>query len=87
MGAEAAVALTQRRQLAAASDAERPALRQQMIELFNATVATPWTAAERGYIDAVIEPAHTRLEIRKALRLLCDKAIQHGPRKHHIMPL
>ncbi|MFI5717287.1 acyl-CoA carboxylase subunit beta [Nocardia sp. NPDC051750] len=87
MGAEAAVGLTQRRQLAAAPDDERPALRQQMVDFYNAAVATPWTAAERGYIDAVIEPAHTRLELRKALRLLRDKTVRHGPRKHHLMPL
>ncbi|MFI1918144.1 acyl-CoA carboxylase subunit beta [Nocardia sp. NPDC020380] len=87
IGAEAAVGLTQRRQLATVSESERPALRQQLVDFYNATVATPWTAAERGYIDAVIEPAHTRLEIRKALRLLRDKTIDHGPRKHHLMPL
>ncbi|WP_187689086.1 acyl-CoA carboxylase subunit beta [Nocardia wallacei] len=87
MGGEAAVGLTQRRQLAAVSDAERPAVRQQMIDFYNATVATPWIAAERGYIDAVIEPSSTRLEIRKALRLLRDKRVTHGPRKHHLMPL
>ncbi|MFJ4656937.1 acyl-CoA carboxylase subunit beta [Nocardia sp. NPDC088792] len=87
IGAEAAVGLTQRRRLATVSDTERPALRQQLIDFYNATVATPWTAAERGYIDAVIEPAHTRLEIRKALRLLRDKTVDHGPRKHHLMPL
>ncbi|MGI5217791.1 acyl-CoA carboxylase subunit beta [Nocardia sp. CA-290969] len=87
MGAEAAVGLTQRRQLAAASDEERPVLRQQMIDFYNTTVATPWTAAERGYIDAVIEPSQTRLEIRAALRLLRGKTVRHGPRKHHLMPL
>ncbi|WP_280267982.1 acyl-CoA carboxylase subunit beta [Nocardia wallacei] len=87
MGGEAAVSLTQRRQLAAVSEAERPALRQQMIDFYNATVATPWVAAERGYIDAVIQPADTRLEIRKALHLLRDKTARHDPRKHHLMPL
>ncbi|WP_432278815.1 acyl-CoA carboxylase subunit beta, partial [Nocardia carnea] len=87
MGAEAAVGLTQRRQLAAASAEERPVLRQQLIDFYNTAVATPWTAAERGYIDAVIEPSHTRLEIRAALRLLRGKAVRHGPRKHHLMPL
>ncbi|MBU3068019.1 acyl-CoA carboxylase subunit beta [Nocardia sp. NEAU-G5] len=87
VGAEAAVGLTQRRTLAAAPEADRPALRQQLIDYYNATVATPWTAAERGYIDAVIEPAHTRLGIRKALRLLRDKSVEHGPRKHNLMPL
>ncbi|MEU0545071.1 acyl-CoA carboxylase subunit beta [Nocardia sp. NPDC005978] len=87
MGAEAAVGLTQRRVLAAASESERPILRRQMIDFYNATAATPWIAAERGYVDAVIEPARTRLEIRKALRLLCDKSIAQTPRKHLLIPL
>ncbi|MEV6361038.1 acyl-CoA carboxylase subunit beta [Nocardia asteroides] len=87
MGAEAAIGLTQRKQLAAVPDAERPAVRQQMVDFYNAAVATPWTAAERGYIDAVIEPSHTRLEIRKALHLLRDKRVEQGPRKHRLLPL
>ncbi|MCH5643513.1 hypothetical protein MKW15_12815 [Gordonia sp. ABSL49_1] len=44
-------------------------------------------AAERGYIDAVIEPSHTRLEIRRALAMLADKEGSHGARKHLLMPL
>ncbi|MFD6453841.1 acyl-CoA carboxylase subunit beta, partial [Nocardia sp. NPDC060220] len=87
MGAEAAVGLTQRKQLAAVPEADRPAVRQQMVDFYNAAVATPWIAAERGYIDAVIEPSTTRLEIRKALRLLGDKHIEQAPRKHRLMPL
>ncbi|MBU3063449.1 acyl-CoA carboxylase subunit beta [Nocardia sp. NEAU-G5] len=87
MGAEAAVRLIGRQQLAAASEEDRPALREQLIDFYNTAVATPWIAAERGYIDAVIEPAHTRLEIRKALQLLRDKTVQAGPRKHHLLPL
>ncbi|MBB5911416.1 acetyl-CoA carboxylase carboxyltransferase component [Nocardia transvalensis] len=87
MGGEAAVSLTQRKQLAAVPEEQRPEVRQQMVDFYNATVATPWIAAERGYIDAVIEPADTRLEIRKAMRLLRDKTAEHGPRKHHLMPL
>lgn len=87
MGAEAAVGLIGRHQLAAASDDERPALREQLIDYYNTAVATPWTAAERGYINAVIEPAQTRLEIRKALMLLRDKTVHMGPRKHHLIPL
>ncbi|WP_280453011.1 carboxyl transferase domain-containing protein, partial [Nocardia cyriacigeorgica] len=55
----------------------------------NATVATPWVAAERGYIDAVIEPSTTRLELRHALRLLQDKAAtaEFNPRKHSLYPM
>lgn len=87
MGAESAVSLIGARQIEAAPEDQRAAIRQQMIDFYNATVATPWVAAERGYIDAVIEPATTRLEIRKALQLLQDKTISRNPRKHHLLPL
>ncbi|MBF6413186.1 acyl-CoA carboxylase subunit beta [Nocardia cyriacigeorgica] len=87
MGAESAVSLIGGKQIAAAPEDQRPAIRQQMIDFYNATVATPWVAAERGYIDAVIEPSATRLELRKALQLLRDKTILRSPRKHHLLPL
>ncbi|WP_040787828.1 acyl-CoA carboxylase subunit beta [Nocardia paucivorans] len=87
MGAESAVSLIGARQIDAAPEDQKAAVRQQMIDFYNATVATPWVAAERGFIDAVIEPASTRLELRKALRLLRDKKVIRNPRKHHLLPL
>ncbi|MGC4961404.1 acyl-CoA carboxylase subunit beta [Gordonia sp. DT101] len=87
MGGEAAVGLTQRRQLAAVPEEDRAAVRQQMVDLYDTTVATPWVAAERGYIDAVIEPSQTRLELRKALAMLADKDGPRDTRKHLLMPL
>ncbi|MEU7145396.1 acyl-CoA carboxylase subunit beta [Nocardia sp. NPDC046473] len=73
MGAESAIGIIGREKIADAGDAAAE-VRQQMIDFYNATIATPWIAAERGYIDRVIEPSGTRLELRKALRLLGDKA-------------
>ncbi|WP_040802363.1 acyl-CoA carboxylase subunit beta [Nocardia concava] len=87
MGAESAVSLIGAKSLEAAPEEQRAAMRQQMIDFYNATIATPWVAAERGYIDAVIEPATTRLEIRRALHVLRDKNIPRNPRKHHLLPL
>ncbi|MGV9674511.1 acyl-CoA carboxylase subunit beta [Nocardia sp. NPDC003482] len=87
MGAESAVSLIGRKQIEAAPEEQRDAIRKQMIDFYNTTVATPWVAAERGYIDAVIDPSTTRLEIRKALHLLRDKKIYRNPRKHHLLPL
>ncbi|MFI5776536.1 acyl-CoA carboxylase subunit beta [Nocardia sp. NPDC051570] len=88
MGAESMVGIVGRRQLAATPPEQRPAVRQNMIDFYNATVATPWIAAERGYIDAVIEPSTTRLEIRKALRLLREKdGRKPNPRKHNLFPV
>lgn len=90
MGAESMVGILGRRQLAALPEDQRETVRQQMIDLYETAVATPWTAAERGYIDAVIEPSQTRLEIRKALHLLRDKdsgTHQPNPRKHSLYPM
>ena len=86
MGAESAVAVIGRRQIEAAGD-NAPAVRQQLINFYNEHVATPYIAAERGYVDAVIEPSATRLEIRRALNLLRDKKVFKNPRKHHLLPL
>ncbi|MBM7458666.1 acyl-CoA carboxylase subunit beta [Rhodococcus coprophilus] len=86
MGAESAVAVIGRKQIAEAGD-NAPAVRRQLINFYNEHVATPYIAAERGYIDAVIDPASTRLEIRRALNLLRDKTVFKNPRKHHLLPL
>jgi acetyl-CoA carboxylase carboxyltransferase component len=86
MGAEGAVNIIGRKQMAAAGD-NAPAVRRQLINFYNEHVATPWVAAERGYIDAVIEPSSTRLELRKALRLLKDKEVFKNPRKHNLFPI
>jgi acetyl-CoA carboxylase carboxyltransferase component len=86
MGAESAVSLMGRKQIAAAGEAAA-AVRQQMIDFYNATMATPWIAAERGYIDAVIEPSSTRLELRRALHLLRDKTTDRPRKKHAIYPI
>ena len=49
-------------------------IRADFIEGYNLNLATPWIAAERGYIDAVIQPHETRLLLRKSLRLLRRQA-------------
>ncbi|MEU0543867.1 acyl-CoA carboxylase subunit beta [Nocardia sp. NPDC005978] len=89
MGAESMIPIVGKRTLEATPEEQREAVRQNMIAFYNATVATPWTAAERGYIDAVIEPSTTRLEIRKALKLLRDKGAvrKQNPRKHNLFPM
>ena len=63
-------------------------IRADFIEGYNLNLATPWIAAERGYIDGVIEPHETRLLIRKSLRLLRDKQpVKKVLRKHGLTPL
>ena len=49
--------------------------------------AIPWIAAERGYIDGVIQPHETRLLLRKSLHLLRDKPIKRVQRKHGLLPI
>jgi acetyl-CoA carboxylase carboxyltransferase component len=63
-------------------------IRADFIEGYNLNLATPWIAAERGYIDGVIEPHETRLLLRKSLNLLRDKQNPHKVlRKHGLTPL
>jgi acetyl-CoA carboxylase carboxyltransferase component len=89
MGAESMVTIVGKRQLAQVPADQRAGVRDFMINQYNETVATPWIAAERGYIDAVIQPSRTRLEIRQALRLLRDKeaSIEPENRKHSLFPV
>ncbi|OFJ53940.1 acyl-CoA carboxylase subunit beta [Mycolicibacterium grossiae] len=62
-------------------------IRADFIEGYNANLAVPWIAAERGYIDGVIEPHETRLLLRSAIRLLADKQISRVQRKHGLTPI
>ncbi|MVU80592.1 methylmalonyl-CoA carboxyltransferase [Nocardia sp. ET3-3] len=89
IGAEGMVTVTGKKQLAATPPEQRETVRKQMVDFYNALIDNPWVAAERGYIDGVIEPSSTRLEIRKALRLLRDKGAvrKHNPRKHNLFPI
>jgi acetyl-CoA carboxylase carboxyltransferase component len=62
-------------------------IRAEFIEGYNLNMATPWIAAERGFIDAVIQPHETRLLLRKSMRLLRDKQIDRVQRKHGLTPI
>lgn len=63
-------------------------IRADFIEGYNRNMATPWVAAERGYIDGVIEPHETRLLLRKSIRLLRDKQkYDRVLRKHGQLPI
>ena len=85
MGAQGAVNIIQRRAIAAASDPE--ATRATFITEYEDTFATPYIAAERGFVDAVIAPSDTRHEVAKALRLLRTKRQTLPPKKHGNIPL
>ena len=59
----------------------------ELMTEYEDTLCNPYLAAERGYIDAVIEPAETRAEVVKALRLLRTKRETLPPKKHGNIPL
>jgi propionyl-CoA carboxylase beta chain len=85
MGARGAVNIIYRRELASSDDPDRR--RSELIQDYNEHFATPYIAAERGYLDAVIEPSTTRMEVIRALRLLRTKRESLPPKKHGNIPL
>ena len=85
MGPEGAVNIVYRRELAAAKDAEGE--RARRVEEFRERYANPWIAAERGWIDAVIEPRLTRPKLIAALQMLENKKDANPPKKHGNIPL
>lgn len=85
VGASGAVGILYRKELKAADDPE--ALRAQLMTEYEDTLCNPYLAAERGYVDAVIEPSQTRAEIVKGLRLLRTKRETLPPKKHGNIPL
>jgi propionyl-CoA carboxylase beta chain len=85
MGAQGAVNILYRRELAAAADPDT--LRAQRVTEYEDTLANPYIAAERGYVDAVIRPAHTRAQVTRALHALRSKRQTLPPKKHGNIPL
>ena len=85
MGAEGAVNILYRRELAVADDPV--AERKRLIDEYNDELANPYVAAERGYIDQVIYPHSTRETVIRTLRLLRTKRQQLPPKKHGNIPL
>jgi len=85
MGSEGAVNVLFRRELAAAEDPE--ALRAEKVASFRDKFASPYIAAERGWIDAVIRPRDTRRKLIKTLLALDTKVDRNPPKKHGNIPL
>nr|ABP47242.1 carboxyl transferase [Mycolicibacterium gilvum PYR-GCK] len=89
MGASGAVGFVYRGQLkeAAANGEDVDALRLKLQQEYEDTLVNPYIAAERGYVDAVIPPSHTRGYVATALKLLERKVVQTPPKKHGNIPL
>ena len=85
MGAEGAVKTIFRRELAAAPD--RDAKMQELIDEYTERFANPYIAAQRGYVDDVIEARQTRSAIATSLQMLRTKRVSRPKRKHGNIPL
>ncbi|MGH9054920.1 MAG: carboxyl transferase domain-containing protein, partial [Acidimicrobiales bacterium] len=85
MGPQGAVDIVYRRELGTSTD---PATRRaQLVEEYTEKFANPYLAAERGYVDDVIDPADTRKVLARALNLLRTKREELPKRKHGNVPL
>ncbi len=85
MGAQGAVNILYRSEL---RDAPDPVgLRAELVAEYEDTLANPYVAAERGYVDSVIAPSTTRVQIVRALRALRTKRETLPPKKHGNIPL
>jgi acetyl-CoA carboxylase carboxyltransferase component len=85
MGPQGAVEIVYRRELAEAND---PAARRaELVDEYTEKYANPYAAAERGYVDDVIDPAETRIKIIAGLEMLRTKREELPRRKHGNMPL
>jgi propionyl-CoA carboxylase beta chain len=87
MGPEGAVDIVFKRELNSAPPQDREKLRKEKIAEFRERLANPFVAAERGYLDAVIEPAETRERIITSLRALENKRDTNPKKKHGNIPL
>ncbi len=85
MGAEGAVGVLYKKELLDTTNPEET--RKRIVDEFNEKFANPYVAAERGFIDEVIEPSQTRPKLIRALGLLKNKRDSNPPKKHGNIPL
>ncbi len=85
MGPQGAVEILYRRELQQSADPD--ARKTELVEDYTARYANPYVAAERGIVDAVIDPADTRREVVAAFRMISTKREQLPQRKHGNVPL
>ena len=85
MGAQGAVNVIHRREIAEAEDPETR--RTELIESYEGAFSNPYVAAEHGLVDEVIEPRETRPRLIQALEMLRNKRVNLPPKKHGNIPL
>jgi len=87
MGAEGAVNILYRRELEATAGGERETLRARLSDEYRREFLNPYLAAERGYVDDVIDPAETRARLVSGLAVFSSKRDDRPSRKHGNIPL
>jgi propionyl-CoA carboxylase beta chain len=88
MGAQGAVNILHRKEISEATErGDLDETRASLIERYEDALLNPYLAAERGYIDGVIEPSATRVHVMRALRMLRTKRANRPPKKHGNIPL
>jgi len=85
MGPEGAVDIVYKRELDAAANREQ--VRREKIDEFRDRFANPYVVADRGFVDAVIQPRDTRRKLIQALAMLETKRDKNPPKKHGNIPL
>ena len=85
MGPQGAVSIIFKRDIAQSDDAKQRT--QELIEDYREQFTNPYYAAERGYVDDVIEPRQTRAALIRALHMAMDKEVATPRRKHGNIPL
>src|SRR3954469_15525660 len=86
-GAAGAVSILYRKELAGLTGDDLAAKRRELQQHYEDTLANPYIAADRGYIDGVIPPSHTRGHLGRALRMLATKRVAAPARKPGTTPL
>jgi propionyl-CoA carboxylase beta chain len=85
MGAKGAAEIIFKREINSAENPEQKLMEKE--QLYSQIFANPYRAAERGFIDEVIEPAQTRTKLIKAFKMLENKVVNNPRKKHGNIPL
>jgi propionyl-CoA carboxylase beta chain len=85
MGPQGAVKILYRKELEESSDPDK--FTREKVQEFRDKFANPFIAAERGYIDEIIEPQETRPKLIRALEMTANKRDTNPPKKHGNIPL
>ena len=85
MGPQGAVEIIHRRELQ--DSADPTVLRSELVNSYVERFANPYVAAERGFVDDIIDPSETRVRLIDGLEMLASKRVEPPRRKHGNVPL